>query len=416
MKKIYLDYSATTPVDKRVVKAMKPYFSKFFGNASSLHSAGKLAQKALNDSREKIAQLIGINPEEIIFTSGGSEADNLALKGIFYNLEYKISHSSNFKVLTKSGSYRLNYPGQHIITSSIEHHAILNTAHFLEKQGVEVTYLPVDKSGLISPMGLEKAIKPNTTLVSIMHANNEMGAIQPLKEIGEIIKKERVQRKKDNNSYPIYFHTDAVQTLGHIPFDIEYLGIDLFSASAHKVYGPKGVGMLYVKNGIKIESLIHGGAHEKGRRASTENIPEIVGFAKALELAYQEMDEEVKRLTEMRDYLIDNILSKIKKSHLNGPSQKRLPNNINISIEGVEGEAMLVDLDYFNIYCSTGSACSSASLEPSHVLTAMKLPPEISHSSLRFSLGRWTKKKDLDYTIKRLILTVNRLRNISPIN
>jgi len=394
MKKIYLDYSATTPVDKRVVKAMRPYFSKFFGNASSLHNAGKLAQKALNNSREKIAQLIGINPEEIVFTSGGSEADNLALKGVFYGL---------------------NYPGQHMITSSIEHHAILNTAHFLEKQGVEITYLPVDKSGLINPIDIEKAIKPQTTLISIMHANNEMGAIQPLKEIGEIVKKERIKRKKDNNSYPIYFHTDAVQTLGHIPFDAEEMGIDLFSVSAHKLYGPKGVGMLYLKNGVKIESLIHGGAHERGRRASTENIPGIVGFAKALELAYQEMGKEGERLTQMRNYLIDNILSKIKKSYLNGPSQKRLPNNINISIEGVEGEAMLIDLDYFGIYCSTGSACSSASLEPSHVLTAMKLPPEISHSSLRFSLGRWTKKKDLDYTIKRLILAVDRLRNISAL-
>ncbi|OQX71809.1 cysteine desulfurase NifS [Candidatus Parcubacteria bacterium 4484_255] len=395
MKKIYLDYSATTPVDKRVMKAMRPYFSKFFGNASSLHKAGKLAQKALNDSRKQIARLIGVNPQEIIFTSGGSEADNLALKGIFYGL---------------------NYPGQHIITSSIEHHAILNTVHFLEKQGVEVTYLPVDKSGFINPIDVEKRIKPQTTLISIMHANNEMGAIQPLKEIGEIVKKEKIKRKKDNNSYPIYFHTDAVQSLGHIPFDAEGMGIDLFSASAHKLYGPKGVGMLYVKNGVKIESLIHGGAHERGRRASTENIPGVVGFAKALELAYQEMDKEVERLTQMRNYLIDNILSKIKKSHLNGPNKKRLPNNINISIEGVEGEAMLINLDYFGIYCSTGSACSSSSLEPSHVLTAMKLPPEISHSSLRFSLGRWTKKKDLDYTIGRLISAVNRLRNISAIN
>ncbi len=395
MKKIYLDYSATTPVDKRVVKAMKPYFSKIFGNASSLHGAGKLAQKALNDSREKIAHLVGVNPEEIVFTSGGSEADNLALKGV---------------------TSALDYPGQHIIVSSIEHHAILSTAHFLEKQGIEITYLPVDKSGLINPIELQKSIKPSTTLISIMHANNEMGAIQPLKEIGQIVKRERIKREKNNNSYPIYFHTDAVQTLGHIPFDVEDLGIDLFSASAHKLYGPKGVGMLYVRNGVKIESLIHGGAHEKGRRASTENISGIVGFAKALELAYQEMGKEAERLTRMRDYFIDNILSKIKKSHLNGPKEKRLPNNINISIEGIEGEAMLIDLDYFDVYCSTGSACSSATLEPSHVLTAMQLPPEISHSSLRFSLGRWTKKKDLDYTIKRLILTVNRLRNISAIN
>jgi len=394
MKKVYLDYSATTPVDKRVIKAMQPYFSKISGNASSLHTAGKLAKKALNDSREKIAKLIGVSSKEIIFTSGGSEADNLALKGIFYGL---------------------NYPGQHIIISSIEHHAILNTAHFLEEQGVEITYLPVNKSGLINLTDLEKAIKPSTVLVSIMHANNEIGAIQSLKEIGQIVKKERAKREKDNNSYPIYFHTDAVQTLGHIPLNVEDLGIDSFSASAHKLYGPKGVGMLYLKDGIKVKPLIHGGAHEQGRRASTENIPGIVGFTKALELAYEEMDKEGKRLTQMRDYLIDNILQKVEKSHLNGPRQQRLPNNVNVSIEGVEGEAMLIDLDYFDIYCSTGSACSSASLEPSHVLTAMKLPPEISHSSLRFSLGRWTKKKDLDYTIKRLILTTNRLRNISAI-
>ena len=394
MKKLYLDYAATTPTDPRVIKAMLPYFNKIPGNASSLHEAGQIARRVMNKAREKIANLIKADAEEIVFTSGGSEANNLAIKGVFYNS---------------------NHPHQHIITSKIEHHAVLEPCHFLEKQGAETTYLPVDKYGLINNLKLQQAIKDETVLVSIMYANNEVGTIQPIKEIGQIIKAEKEKRNKNKNPLPIYFHTDAVQTFGHLPINIHDLSVDFLSASAHKIYGPKVVGMLYVKKGVKIESLIHGGEHEKGRRASTENIPGIVGFAEAVELADKEMEKENKRLIELRDYLINQILNKIKKSHLNGHKEMRLPNNVNISLEGIEGESMLIELDAFGIYCSTGSACSSATLEPSHVLMAMHLRPEIAHSSLRFSLGRWTKKKDLDYVLKRLILTVNRLRNISPL-
>ncbi|MCF7906806.1 cysteine desulfurase [Patescibacteria group bacterium] len=394
MKKIYLDYSATTPVDRRVMKSMQPYFSKTFANASSLHSAGKLAQQALVDSRQKIANLLGVSPEEIIFTASGSEANNLAFKGIFNAIDL---------------------PKKHIITSSIEHSAVLNPARFLEGQGAQVTYLGVSQEGIIDLGKLKNSLKPQTVLISIMHANNEMGAIQPLAEIGEIIKQEKEKRKKEKNNYPLYFHTDAVQTLGHLPFLAQKWGVDLFSGSAHKLYGPKGVGLLYLKKGIKIIPLFHGGAHENGKRASTENIPGIVGFARALELAYQEMDSEVKRLKKLRDYLIESVLKKIENSCLNGPQAQRLPNNANLSFAGVEGEALLMYLDRQQIYCSTGSACSSASLAPSHVLTALNLPPEISHSSLRFSLGRWTNKKEIDYLLEKLILAVKNLREISAL-
>lgn len=394
MKKVYLDYSATTPVDSRVVKAMQPYFSQNFANASSLHSAGKLAQEALAISRQKIAHLLGVFPEEIIFTASGTEANNLALKGIFNALDL---------------------PQKHIITSAIEHHAILNPAHFLEKQGAQVTYLDVSREGIIDLTKLKNALKPQTVLISIMHANNEMGAIQPLAEIGKIIKKEKEKRKKEKNDCPLYFHTDAVQTLGHLPLLIQEWGIDLFSGSAHKLYGPKGVGLLFLRKGIRITPLLHGGAHENGKRASTENIPGIVGFARALEIAYSEMDSEIKRLKKMRDYLIEKVLKKIKSSHLNGPQEKRLPNNVNLSFAGVEGESLLMCLDSREIYCSTGSACSSASLEPSHVLTALHLPPEISHSSLRFSLGRWTRKEEIDYLLENLVLAVKNLRKISAL-
>lgn len=394
MKKLYLDYAATTPTDPKVIKAMLPYFYKLPGNASSLHEAGQIAKKAMNQARKTIAQSIKSEPEEIVFTSGGSEADNLAIKGVFYSLDY---------------------PHQHIITSKIEHHAVLYPCQFLEKQGAEVTYLPVDKYGMVNVVKLQQAIKDETVLVSIMHANNEIGTIQPIKEIGQIIKAEKEKRKKNKNSLPIYFHTDAVQTFGHIPINVKDLNVDFLSASAHKLYGPKGVGMLYVKKGIKIESLIHGGEHEKGRRASTENISGIIGFAKAVELANQEMEKENKRLIILRDYLIKKVLDNIKGSYLNGHSEMRLPNNVNVSIEGIEGESMLIELDDFGIYCSTGSACSSATLEPSHVLMAMHLRPEVAHASLRFSLGRWTKKSDLDYVLKRLTMTVNRLREISPL-
>ncbi len=394
MRRIYLDYAATTPTDPRVVKTMKPYFSKIYGNASSLHEIGQQARRAMNQAREKIAKFINAQPEEIIFTSGGTEADNFALKGIFYSL---------------------NLPHKHIITSKIEHHAVLEPCQFLEKQGAEITYLPVDKYGLVNAIKLQQAIKDETILVSIMHANNEIGTIQPIKKISQIIQAEKERRKKNKINIPLYFHTDAVQSFGHLPVDVNQLGVDMFSASSHKLYGPKGVGMLYVKKGIKIESLIHGGEQENGKRASTENIPGIIGFVKAIELAGEEMEKEGKRLTQLRDYLIEKILNNIKNSCLNGHAKMRLPNNINVSIKGIEGEAMLIELDHFGIACSTGSACSSTALEPSRVLLAIGLGPELGHCSLRFTLGRWTKKRDLSYTIKYLILVVKRLRNISSL-
>jgi len=394
MKYIYLDYAATTPTDPRVVKAMKPYFRRFFGNPSSLHETGQEARRIVKKSREQIAHFINAEPEEIIFTAGGSEANNLALKGVFYQTDVKFPH---------------------FIASQIEHHAILEPCNFLKKQGAEITFLPVDKSGLVDLEVLKKSIKDTTIMVSIMHANNEIGTIQPLKEIGEIIQQEKQKRKNNNISVPLYFHTDAVQTFGHLPINVKDLPVDFLSASSHKIYGPKGVGLLYVRNGIKIEPLIHGGEHEQGRRASTENVSGIVGFAKAVELAEKEMVQEAEQLIGLRDYLIAEILNKIEKSHLNGHQKKRLPNNVNVSIEGIEGESMLIELDYFGVACSTGSACSSEELKPSHVLSAMNLSPEIAHASLRFSLGKWTKKKDLDYLVEKLILVVNRLRGISPL-
>jgi len=394
MRRIYLDYAATTPTDPRVVKAMLPYFNKIFGNASSLHETGQNAKKVMALSRKKIANFINAFPEEIIFTSGGTASDNLALKGIFYNL---------------------NLSKKHIITSKIEHHAVLETCHFLEKQGAEVNYLPVDKKGLVNIIKLKKAIKDETILISIMHANNEIGTIEPIQEIAKIVKTEKQRRKKEKIDTPIYFHTDAVQTFGHIPIKVDDLGVDMLSASAHKIYGPKGIGMLYLRKGIKIEPCLHGGEHEQKRRASTENIPGIVGLAKAVELAEQEMDKEKKRLTKLRDYLTNKILKEINGSYLNGHPKMRLPNNVNISIKGIEGESMLIDLDHFGIDCSTGSACSSTNLKPSHVLMATGVGPELSHSSLRFTLGRWTKKKDLDYTIKKLKFVIARLRHISAL-
>jgi cysteine desulfurase len=389
-KKIYLDYAATTPTNPAVLKAMEPFFCQKFGNPSSIHSFGQETKKAIEEAREKVAHLINALPEEIVFTSGGTEADNFAIKGTAYALK-------DF--------------GNHIITTQIEHHAVLNPCKFLEKQGFKVTYLPVDKDGLINPDDVKKALTKQTILVSIMHANNEIGTIEPIAEIAKIIEE---QSKILNLKSKIYFHTDAVQTVGHIPVDVKKLGVDLLSISAHKFYGPKGVGALYIRKGIKIEPLLHGGEQERKRRASTENVAGIVGFGKACELAEKEMEKEAKRLTELRDYFINQILTKIKKSRLNGHPTQRLPNNVNVSIEGIEGESMLISLDMAGIACSTGSACSSSSLEPSHVLLALGLSPEIAHSSLRFTLGRQTTKKDLDYTLQQLIKIVERLRQISP--
>jgi len=390
-KKIYLDYAATTPTDKRVVAAMLPYFREFFGNPSSLHSFGQEAKEAIKEARKMVANLIGADSEEIVFTSGGTEANNFVLKGLFYSFK-------NSKI--------------QIITSVIEHHSILEPAKFLEKQGLKVIYLPVDEYGLVDLKSLEKNLNPETILVSVMLANNEIGTIQPIKEIAEIISN---YRKKNKNSQLPYFHTDAVQAVGHLPIDVKELGVDFLSLSGHKFYGPKGVGALYIRRGIKIPSLLHGGEQEKGRRASTENVPGIVGLGKAAEIVLKEIDLENRRLVKLRDEFIASILNNIPKSRLNGHPTKRLPNNVNVSIFGVEGESMLLSLDEAGIACSTGSACSSSSLEPSHVLTALGLSPEAAHSSLRFTFGRDTQKKDLDYTLQQLVQIVERLRKISPL-
>lgn len=382
MKRIYLDYAATTPVDARVLQAMKPYFSKKFGNASSLHRSGQEAKKALEESRKKVAELINADNGEIVFTSSGTESDNLSVKGVAFANKEK---------------------GKHIIVSKIEHDAILESCKWLNIEGFEITYLPVDKYGFVDTKELESSIRKDTILVSVMHANNEIGTIEPIEEIGKICRE-----------HDVYFHTDAVQTFGKIGIDVKKMNIDLLSASSHKIYGPKGVGLLYVREGIKIEPLMHGGGHESGLRSSTENIAGIVGFAAACDIAKKEMKNDATKQTRLRDYLIKNVL-KIEYSHLNGHPVKRLPNNTNFWFDFIEGESLVTHLDFHGIAASTGSACSSKSLEPSHVLTAIGLKHEEAHGSLRMTLGRQTTKIDIDYVLKILPGIVNRLREISPL-
>jgi cysteine desulfurase len=381
-REVYLDYAATTPIRPEVFQAMEPYLTKEFGNPSSIHHFGKQARIAIEEVREKIAKALGAKNEEIIFTSGGTESNNMALKGVAYALSDK---------------------GKHIITSSIEHHAILEPCHFLEKLGFEITYLPVDKEGFIDPDSLRKAIRKDTILISIMHANNEIGTIEPIEELTKIARE-----------YEIYFHTDAVQTVGHIPVNVDKLGVDLLSISAHKFYGPKGIGALYIRKGTKIHPLIHGGEQEQRKRAGTENVAGIVGMGKAIEISILELDKERERLTNLRDYFIKEVEKRIEEVYLNGPREIRLPNNINFSFAYIEGESILLNLDLEGIAVSTGSACSSASLEPSHVLSAIGLPIELAHSAVRFTLGHYTTKEDLDYTLEVLEKTVKRLRDISP--
>ena len=381
MKKIYLDYAATTPVDPRVLKAMAPYFDRDFGNASSLYSMGQQARIAMENSRKKMAKIINANPDEIVFTSGGTESDNLALTGIALANKDK---------------------GKHIITSKIEHKAVIETCEFLEKQGFKITYLDVDKYGFIDPEQLRKSIKKETILVSIMHANNEIGTLEPIGEIGKICREKGV-----------YFHTDAVQSFCKIPIDVKKMNIDLLSASSHKIYGPKGVGVLYVRKGIKLEALLHGGGHESGRRSGTENVAGIVGFTKAAEIANAEMKKEGERLAKMRKRLVKGLL-KVSNSHLNGHPEKRLPGNINLRFDFIEGEAMILKLDMLGIEASTGSACSSRDLKASHVLTSLGLSPKQAHGSLRITMGRFTKDKDIDYVIKNVPKVVKELRDLSP--
>ncbi|OGZ34871.1 MAG: cysteine desulfurase NifS [Candidatus Portnoybacteria bacterium RIFCSPLOWO2_01_FULL_43_11] len=381
-KKIYLDYAAATPVDPRVMKVMKPYFSEKFGNTMSLHSFGQEGREVLEKSREAVAGSIKARPKEIIFTSSATESNNLALKGVAFANQEK---------------------GRHIIISPIEHPCVLESANWLAKQGFKITQLPVDKFGLVNPADVEKAVKKDTILVSVIHASNEIGTIEPIEEIGQICRKNRV-----------YFHTDAAQSFGKIPIDVNKMNVDLLTGSSHKIYGPKGAALLFIKEGVKIEPILHGGAHEFKLRGGTVNLPAVVGFSEAIKIRQKEMNGEIKRLTHLRDKLIENILKKISGSHLNGHPKKRLPNNVNIRFDFIEGESLVLQLDGYGFMTTTGSACSSTDLKPSHILLAIGLRPQEAHGSLRMTLGKWTKEKDIDELLKVLPAAVERLRKLSP--
>lgn len=382
-KRVYMDHNATTQPLKEVVEAMLPYYNDVFGNASSFHAYGKEAHKALEDARGKIAALIGAQTDEIVFTSCGSESNNYAIKGAAFSNKKNRSH---------------------IITSKIEHLSVLNVCQYLQKKGYEVTYLPVDEYGMVSSTSLENAIKPETILISIMYANNEVGTIQHIAELAAIAKTKGV-----------LFHTDAVQASGKVPVNVKQLDVDFLSMSAHKIYGPKGVGALYIRKGLKIDPLIHGGHHEKNRRAGTENVPGIAGFGKAASLAMASMDNERKRLTELRDILYHELSAKIDNVKLNGHPTFRLPNTLNVSFAYIEGESIVMSLDLSGVAVSTGSACTSGTLEPSHVLKAMGVEPYLIQGSVRFSLGTINTIEDINYIIKVLPPVVQRLRQMSPL-
>ena len=380
---IYLDNAATTKTSPEVVEAMLPYFTEHFGNPSSVYGFAAANKEVITKQRERIAEALGAKDNEIYFTAGGTESDNWALTAAAEAYESK---------------------GKHIITSKIEHHAVLHTCQYLEKRGYEVTYLDVDENGLVNPADVEAAIRPDTILVSVMFANNEIGTIQPIREIGEITRRKGV-----------LFHTDAVQAFGQIPIQVDDCGIDMLSASGHKLNGPKGIGFLYIRKGVKIRSFIHGGAQERKRRAGTENVPGIVGLGKAAELAFKTMDERAAKETELRDYMIRRIEQEIPYCRLNGDRKKRLPNNVNFSFQFIEGESLLIMLDMKGICASSGSACTSGSLDPSHVLLAIGLPHEIAHGSLRMTLGADTTKEDVDYVVDCLKEIVDQLRDMSPL-
>ncbi|WP_019850928.1 cysteine desulfurase NifS [Desulfitobacterium sp. PCE1] len=384
MRRVYLDHSATTPVDPEVAKLMMTYYTEKYGNPSSVHSFGRDAKAALENARESVAKLLGAQPTEITFTSGGTEADNLAIIGTAEAQSKK---------------------GKHIITSAVEHHAVLETCEFLEKNGYELTIVPVNEEGLIAVEDVEKAIRPDTILITIMHANNEVGTIQPIAEIGKLA--------RDKG---IVFHVDAVQSFGKIPIDVVAMNVDLMTVSSHKIYGPKGVGALYIRKGVRVIPRIYGGGQEKKRRSGTENTPGIIGFGKACEIAAQRMEEEAAREAKLRDRLLEGIMEKIDYVKLNGPQgEKRLPGILNVSIQFIEGEALLLSLDMMGIAASSGSACTSGSLDPSHVLLAMGLTHEIAHGSLRFSFGRQSTEEDVDYVLEQLPKIVERLRMMSPL-
>jgi cysteine desulfurase len=375
---VYMDYAATTPTDPRVVEAMQPFHLSTYGNPSSLHAPGQEAKRAVEEARSLIAAFIGASSEEIVFTSGGTESNNAALKGVAFAMRDR---------------------GNHIITSKIEHHSILEPCHFLEEEGFDVTYLEVDGDGIVEPTDVERAVTNRTILISVMHANNEIGTIEPIAQIG------RIARGKG-----VYFHTDGVQTFGRLPLDVGELNIDLLSASGHKFYGPKGVGILYVRQGTRFRSILQGGDQERGRRASTHNVPAIVGMARAVELARESMAAESSRLTVLRDRLITGMFNRIDHIRLNGHPLKRLPNNVHVSIEHVDGEALLLNLDMEGVACATGSACSSTNLEPSHVLRAIGISNDVARGSLRFTLGKYTTEQDIDHLLSILPQIVKRLR------
>ncbi len=387
MKRIYLDHAATTPVDREVIETMLPYFSKYYGNASSLHSFGREAYEALEKSREQVAKILNAENKEILFTSGGTESDNLALKGVAYKNRDKI-----------------NTNGPHIITSSIEHPAVLETCKYLEKEGFKIKYLSVDKYGIVDLDELSESITKDTFLISIMFANNEIGTVQPIEEIGKIA--------EENN---VIFHTDAVQAIGKIPIDVKKLNVDLLSISSNKIYGPKGVGALFIRKSLNIKPIINGGGHERGLRSGTENIPGIVGLGKACELSRERLDRDIIYMKRLRDKLIKGVLEKIEESYLNGHPEKRLVNNAHFRFTAIEGESILMSLDEKGIAASTGSACSSKELQPSHVLLAIGLSPVEAHGSLRLTVGRENTEEEIDYVIETLPEVVSKLREISPL-
>lgn len=383
MNTIYLDNNATTKTDEEVVKAMMPYLLDNYGNPSSIYKLGRENRKVVEESREKIAEILNCKPDEIYFTSGGSESDNTAIRGIAYSYKNK---------------------GNHIITSKIEHPAVLETCKQLEKEGFEVSYISVGENGIINLEELKNAIKPTTTLITIMFANNEIGTIQPIEKIGKIAKE-----------HNIIFHTDSVQAIGSVEIDVEKLNIDSLSLSAHKFYGPKGIGVLYVKKGVKFNKFINGGHQERNKRAGTENVAGIVGLSKAMELAYRDLEEHNKKIKELRDYYVSQVKEKIPYIKINGDMEKRLPGNSNISFRFIEGESLLLNLDLKGICASSGSACTSGSLDPSHVLLAIGMPHEIAHGSLRISIGKYNTKEEIDYVVESLVEIVGRLREMSPL-
>lgn len=385
--RVYLDYNATTPMAPEVLDAMLPYFSERFGNASSIHSVGQRARHAVEAARESVAALIGAKPAEIVFTSGGTEADNLAIFGSIQAGNSTTGQSSR----------------RHIITSAIEHHAVLNTCEQLQRDNLDVTYVPVGRDGILDPEDIRRAIRPDTILISIMHANNELGTIQPIEAIGEIAREAGIT-----------FHSDAVQSAGKLPLDVNRLGVNLLSLSAHKIYGPKGTGALYVKSGTKLHPIFFGGHHERDKRPGTENVPGIVGLGRAAESARALLDESTTRIAAMRNRLEETILETIPQCQVNGNREKRVANTTNITFEGAEAESLVIALDLRGVACSTGAACSSGAVEPSHVLTAIGLTPERGRSSIRFSLGRGTVEAEIDFALRTIPVAVEKLREISP--